>query len=104
MRVIQTNITDLIAMFDLSSSYYDVLFDVSLLHCGTFHCLVARLYLCRSCKFSNLLSHWIAGPYTCLQLPAKQTTKKAAGEGLRRRLSDAEVRSFLSLQNRDISV
>ena len=30
--------------------------------------------------------------------------KKAAGEGLRRRLSDAEVRSFLSLQNRDISV
>ena len=51
-----------------------------------------------ACSLQNLLSHWIAGSYTCLRQLAKQIAKKATGEGLYRRLSDAEVRSFLSLR------
>ena len=51
-----------------------------------------RWVLACECSLQNLRSHWIVRKYICPWQPAKQTTKKAAGEGFRRRLSDAQVR------------
>ena len=48
------------------------------------------------CNLRNSLSHWTVRSCISLSQPAKQKTKKTAGEGLLRHLSDAQVRSLSS--------